>query len=345
MSDTFDQLISDFYAKTPLRGAFDFYQIYIFLENHLNFLSRSLETTRSLQIYWTLFPYMLSIRQLKVQLDELVNSDLWVTFELDLIKERLSNAQRKLDQLKPMILETLSTDFCQREFYHFHIMNAYGAVLSLKMLNFDLNQLTQNALFMLTELQAGNGAFRANTEGESDVRTTFAAVVIGKLTGLLNEPIFAQTRKYLMSQQSQQGGFCSNELEPHAEYTYCALAALKILNVELNAEEKSLHLHYLVNRQTKWGGFNGRPYKDPESCYSWWVLGALHILGKDKLKLVNKDLFDKFVLNCCQPEGGCGLRDKPGVEPDAYHTAYVLGGWSIINEALDDEEVCLGICM
>ncbi|CAL6032390.1 Protein_farnesyltransferase subunit beta [Hexamita inflata] len=345
MSDTFDQLISDFYKKTPLRYGFDFHQICTFLENHLNFLSRSLETSRPLQIYWTLFPYMLSIRQLQVQYDNLVDCDLWVSFQLDLVKEPLQNAQLKLNQLKPTIIETLITDFCQREFRHFHIMNAYGTVLSLKMLNFDVNQLTQNALIMLTELQAGNGAFRLNTEGESDVRTTFAAVVIGKLTGLLNEPIFAQTREYLMSKQIYQGGFCSNELEPHAEFTYCALAALKILNVELNAEEKSLHLHYLVNRQTKWGGFNGRPYKDPEGCYSWWVLGALHILDKDKLKQVNIDLFNKFAINYCQPADGCGLRNKPGVEPDSYHTAYVLGGWSIINEALDDEEVCLGICM
>ncbi|CAL5995852.1 Protein_farnesyltransferase subunit beta [Hexamita inflata] len=345
MSDAVDQLISDFYAKTPLRYAFDFPQICTFLENRFNFLSRSLETTRPLQIYWTLFPYMLSIRQLKVQLDFLLNSDLWDNMQLSLVQEHLSNAQQQLNKLKPMIIQTLRTDFCQREFHHFHIMNAYGTVLSLKMLNFDVNQLAQNALFMLTQLQCENGAFRANPEGESDARTTFAAVVIGKLTGLLNEPIFAQTREYLMSKQSYQGGFCSNGLEPHAAYTYCALAALKILNVELNAEEKSLHLHYLVNRQTKWGGLNGRPYKDPDGCYSWWVLGALHILDKDKLKLVNKDLFNKFALNCCQPEDGCGLRDKPGVEPDSYHTAYVLGGWSIINGALDDEEVCLGICM
>ncbi|CAL5976846.1 Prenyltransferase_and squalene oxidase repeat protein [Hexamita inflata] len=217
MSDTFDQLISDFYKKTPLRYGFDFPQICTFLENRLNFLSRSLETSRPLQIYLTLFPYMLSIRQLKVKLDILVNSDLWVTYELDLVQERLSNTQLKLNQLKPMIIETLRTDFCQREFCHFQIMNAYGTVLSLKMLNFDVNQLTQNALIMLTELQAGNGAFRANKEGECDVQTTFAAVVIGKLTGLLNEPIFAQTREYLMSKQSYQGGFCSNELEPHAE--------------------------------------------------------------------------------------------------------------------------------
>eukprot|EP00741_Cyanophora_paradoxa_P021298 tig00021348_g20558.t1 len=50
-------------------------------------------------------------------------------------------------------------------------------------------------------------------------------------------------------------------------------------------------------------------------------------------------LFDQlalqgYVLACCQPESGGGLRDKPGKSPDFYHTCYALSGLSVAQHAL-----------
>ena len=35
-----------------------------------------------------------------------------------------------------------------------------------------------------------------------------------------------------------------------------------------------------AERQCDSGGLNGRPEKQADVCYSWWILSALSILGK-----------------------------------------------------------------
>lgn len=37
---------------------------------------------------------------------------------------------------------------------------------------------------------------------------------------------------------------------------------------------------WLCERQCDSGGLNGRPEKQADVCYSWWILSALKILGK-----------------------------------------------------------------
>ena len=95
-------------------------------------------------------------------------------------------------------------------------------------------------------------------------------------------------------------------------------------------------VNYLLNRQTQYGGFNGRPNKHVDGCYSYWVCASLRILGKEKL--IDADAFSDFVMNCCQEESGQGLRDKPDVECDSYHTCYVLGGYLCATGQMDSPE-------
>lgn len=117
------------------------------------------------------------------------------------------------------------------------------------------------------------------------------------------------------------------------------------------------------------GGFRGRSNKLVDGCYSWWgggifgVLGALLDEGKGKEdppeELYSRGEFatafiteacntaanntpsscvcleglQEYILLCAQAPHG-GLRDKPGKNPDAYHTCYNLSGLSAAQHAL-----------
>ena len=44
------------------------------------------------------------------------------------------------------------------------------------------------------------------------------------------------------------------------------------------------------------GGFNGRPDKLSDVCYSWWIYASLKIIGKETW--IDKDALKKYNLNC-----------------------------------------------
>eukprot|EP00299_Pterocystis_sp_00344_P007443 c2415_g1_i1.p1 GENE.c2415_g1_i1~~c2415_g1_i1.p1 ORF type:complete len:161 (+),score=24.97 c2415_g1_i1:258-740(+) len=107
------------------------------------------------------------------------------------------------------------------------------------------------------------------------------------------------------------------------------------------------------------GGFQGRTNKLVDGCYSWWQAGMFPILHAHAMKssgtvmskieamtnswLRNTDnhpttasqwLYDvnalqRYLLFAAQPEKGGGMCDKPGKDPDFYHTCYCLSGLSI----------------
>lgn len=59
---------------------------------------------------------------------------------------------------------------------------------------------------------------------------------------------------------------------------------------------------WLAERQLESGGFNGRPEKLPDVCYSWWVLSALTVL--DRLHWIDHAKLRKFILACQDDETG-----------------------------------------
>lgn len=96
------------------------------------------------------------------------------------------------------------------------------------------------------------------------------------------------------------------------------------------------------------GGFNGRPHKLVDGCYSFWVGASIAMLqeacgvkfdGCDALFDGGSLLFDQqalqeFVLLCCQAlDGSGGFADRPEDATDLYHTCYCLSGLSIAQEA------------
>jgi prenyltransferase beta subunit len=78
------------------------------------------------------------------------------------------------------------------------------------------------------------------------------------------------------------------------------------------------------------GGFNGRPNKLVDSCYSWWIGSAARIIA-DHLAITpfwNEKALSDYVVNCCQGADG-GFADRPGSRVDSFHTLYALAGVAV----------------
>lgn len=89
-------------------------------------------------------------------------------------------------------------------------------------------------------------------------------------------------------------------------------------------------LFWATHRQMAYeGGFQGRPHKLVDGCYSFWQGGLfpiLRALGKTPSLCFDTAALRQYILLACQDPPRGGLRDKPGKRADYYHTCYCLSG-------------------
>lgn len=85
---------------------------------------------------------------------------------------------------------------------------------------------------------------------------------------------------------------------------------------------------WLSERQTMKGGFNGRPEKLPDVCYSWWIFASLKMLKFEKW--INQPLLEQYILEC-QDEAEGGFSDKPGNQVDVFHSYFGLATLSMLD--------------
>ena len=130
--------------------------------------------------------------------------------------------------------------------------------------------------------------------------------------------------------------------ESHSGQVFTCLAALSIAGRLDPASASAQKLGaWLSERQVPAGGLNGRPEKQEDSCYSWWVLSSLVMI--DRLHWIDRDPLVAFILRCQDPERG-GLADRPGNAVDVYHTHFAIAGLSLLGyDGLDpvDPVYCL----
>ena len=69
------------------------------------------------------------------------------------------------------------------------------------------------------------------------------------------------------------------DAESHAAQVFCCVGALSILS-RLDLVDTDLLGWWLSERQCDSGGLNGRPEKQADVCYSWWILSSLRIIGR-----------------------------------------------------------------
>lgn len=218
-----------------------------------------------------------------------------------------------------------------------HLAATYAAVMALAYTGPEFwAQVNREKLveWILKDLKTTQGGFRVCQNGEVDPRSTYCALAATTLLGVCTPGIRRGIGEYIESCQTYEGGFANMPFgEAHGGYTFCSLASLMLLDQDspatgvLNWCDIPRLERWLINRQDmEVPGFQGRTNKLVDGCYSHWVGGCWPLLeqvrGKrhwDRLGLRN------YILKCGQSVQG-GLRDKPGVKPDAYHSNYCLSG-------------------
>jgi len=179
-------------------------------------------------------------------------------------------------------------------------------------------------------LQNEDGSFRADEWGETDTRFSYCAVSILKILNLLNKEYvnLSKATEYVLSCQNFDGGFGGIPgSESHAAYTFCCIGFLSVTN-QLNLINILQTGQWLAARQTHQGGFNGRPEKLADVCYSWWVLSSMYMIGTEDF--FDKNLLIKWILECQDFKDG-GFSDRSGNEPDVFHTYFGLAGLSLMD--------------
>lgn len=226
-----------------------------------------------------------------------------------------------------------------------HLAPTYAAINALCTLDCDraLKIIRRKELLeWIKRLKNSNGSLSMHEDGEEDLRGTYCAITVAKLTNLeeLSPDLFDNVAEWIMLCQTYEGGFgACPDAEAHGGYTYCGVASLKLLGKDSLLDVDSL-LYWLVNKQMKFeGGFQGRTNKLVDSCYSFWQGGQFpiiqsilmeqdQILKNSKEWLFNQVALQEYILICCQVSQG-GLIDKPLKNRDYYHTCYALSGLSI----------------
>jgi geranylgeranyl transferase type-1 subunit beta len=190
---------------------------------------------------------------------------------------------------------------------HGHVAMTYTALVCLIILGDDLSRVAREPILKsLLELQQDDGRFVAHHRGgESDCRFVYCACAIAFILGGVSDHINMKSlQQYIQRCLSYDGGIgLVPGQESHGGSTYTALAGLSLcsegLNELLDVENRigikpdiiakwclarQLEEWNCVNKEDGKGGFQGRPNKVADTCYTFWVLGALQILDRGKTK-------------------------------------------------------------
>ncbi|GEQ71544.1 hypothetical protein JCM33374_g5229 [Metschnikowia sp. JCM 33374] len=176
-------------------------------------------------------------------------------------------------------------------------------------------------------LRLEDGSFMGDGFGEVDTRFVFVSVYILTLLGRLTLEIADGASKFILNCKNFDGGFGMYPgAESHAAQVYTCVGTLALCDTLGELEENTAA--WLSERQVVGsGGFNGRPEKLPDVCYSWWVLSSLAAL--DKAHWISFEELEKFILECQDHDAG-GFADRPENQTDVYHTCFALAGLSLM---------------
>lgn len=182
----------------------------------------------------------------------------------------------------------------------------------------------------IASLQQPDGSFCGDAWGEIDTRFTYCALQSLALLNALEAVNVHAAATYIVACRNLDGGFgCVPGAESHAGQVFCCVGALAIAQKLdlLTAHQVDLLGWWLCERQVDSGGLNGRPEKQADVCYSWWILSTMSILAK--VSWINGDKLASFILKC-QDEDDGGIADRPSDMPDVYHTFFGIAGLSLL---------------
>ncbi|KAI0146686.1 prenyltransferase and squalene oxidase [Pestalotiopsis sp. NC0098] len=181
--------------------------------------------------------------------------------------------------------------------------------------------------FMADLQNKETGTFAGDEWGEEDTRFLYGALNALSLLGLKHLVDTDKAVDHIVACANFDGGYgLTPGAESHSGQIFTCLAALTIAGRMDTVEVDKLG-RWLSERQKPNGGLNGRPEKDEDVCYSWWVLSSLAMIGKTHW--IDREALIKFILRCQDTELG-GISDRPGNMVDVWHTVFGLTGLSLL---------------
>ena len=180
-------------------------------------------------------------------------------------------------------------------------------------------------------LQQPDGSWAGDKWGEIDTRFTYCALSsLSLLNALDRVASMDQVADYILACRNLDGGFgCVIGAESHAGQVFTCIGALAIAQRLDRLQEDGIDLlgWWLAERQVDSGGLNGRPEKQSDVCYSWWILSSMSILNK--VDWIHTDKLASFILKCQDDEDG-GIADRPDDMADVFHTFFGISGLSLL---------------
>jgi Prenyltransferase, beta subunit len=214
-----------------------------------------------------------------------------------------------------------------------HILSTLSALQILRIYDdkmVDLDGKRHRLTSFIKGLQLKNGSFQGDKFGEVDTRFSYTALSSLSILGELSNGVVDPAVQFILACQNFDGGFgMVPGSESHAAQVFTCIGSLAIADRLAILKDDTKLTNWLSERQVlPSGGFNGRPEKLPDVCYSWWVLSSLEIFSKKHW--IDLDKLEGFILSCQDLKFG-GISDRPDNQPDIFHTCFGITGLSLIN--------------
>ena len=211
-----------------------------------------------------------------------------------------------------------------------HILYTLSAVQILVLFDALPRLDAAKVLEYVAALQQPDGSFSGDEWGEIDTRFSYCALSCASLLGRLDVLDVPRAVEFIKRCENFDGGYgCIPGGESHAGQVFTCIGALAIAGELPDRCRTDLLGWWLCERQTPGGGLNGRPQKEADVCYSWWVLSSMCLLQRDHW--IDDEALRSFIL-CCQDEEHGGISDKPGDEADVFHTFFGIAGLGLLKK-------------
>ncbi|XP_054743002.1 geranylgeranyl transferase type-1 subunit beta [Anastrepha obliqua] len=213
-----------------------------------------------------------------------------------------------------------------------HLAMTYTGIAILVTLGDDLSRLDRkNIVDGVAAVQRPDGSFSACIDGsENDMRFVFCAAAICHMLDYWGNVDKENMFQFIRSCIRYDNGFSQYlEGEAHGGTTFCALAALELSGQLHRLDETTREniKRWLIFRQVN--GFQGRPNKTVDTCYSFWIGAALRILGA--FELIDYAENRAYIMETQDSIVG-GFSKWPQSTTDPFHTYFGLCGLSFMNE-------------
>ncbi|KAI9489679.1 geranylgeranyl transferase type-1 subunit beta-like protein [Zychaea mexicana] len=212
-----------------------------------------------------------------------------------------------------------------------HIASTYTALLNLLILGDDLSRVDRDGIVgTIKRLQQEDGSVApTNNSLEKDARFLYCACAVSYILDDWRGIDVDLSVEYAKRLQTYEHTFSqSPNTEAHGGSTFCGVGALTLMGKQTEGLiNKEKLIKWCLNQQTT--GFAGRPNKDADACYCFWIGAALEMVGA--YQLVNHKNCRDFLLACQTKVGGFGK--TPGTYPDLMHSYMSLAALSLMDYA------------